>query len=109
MNAKDKIKASKRGIRMSQLKRANEFGVFLSSGVSMTSISSTGSTADGQERPDEVAVKFIWDHGGDNVHLCLFPHGGSRQTLPMTKVTFGKDKGIFEVVVGLKKGRCEFR
>ena len=52
-----------------------------------------------------VPMKFIWDHGGSDVHLCLADLGGTFAPITMKKIVETKRH---EVKLELTPGRYEY-
>lgn len=117
--ARPKVKpkeTSSRGITRSSLLSASDIGSKVNIGSETGSISSTSSAEYGSELPD-IPVRFVWDHGGETVHVCVIDSNGSKTTVPLTKNDKNTSSvqegisyaGVWETVVNLKPGRCEFR
>ena len=110
------VETSSRGIKRSSLLSASDLGSKGNIGDQSGSISSTSSLEYGNEYQD-VPVRFVWDHGGENVHVCIMDGNGSKTTVPLDKsdkntpsVQEGKSyAGVWETTINLKPGRCEFR
>ena len=107
---------STRGIKRSSLMTASEIGSRGTLEDRSGSVSSTSSAEYGADPPD-VPVRFVWDHGGEKVHVCVMDSNGIKTTVPLEKndkntpsVREGKSyAGVWETVVSIKPGRCEFR
>ena len=103
-------------IKRSSLLSASDLGSKGDVGDQIGSISSTSSVEYGNETP-VVPVRFVWDHGGENVHVCVVDGHGTKTTVPLEKndknspsVLEGKSySGVWETTMNLKPGRCEFR
>ena len=52
-----------------------------------------------------VPMKFVWDHGGKDVHLCLADLGGTFAPITMKKNETGR---LHEVKLELSPGRYEY-
>ena len=50
-------------------------------------------------------VKFVWDYGGKDVHVCILQNGA--QSIVQLKKS--NDQKFFEADAKLLPGRCEFR
>ncbi len=51
-------------------------------------------------------VKFVWDHGGSEVFVCITnAHSKAGRTIAMAKTA----NGHHEVIVKLSQGRFEYR
>ena len=103
-------------IKRSSLLSASDLGSKGDIGDQIESIDSTSSVEYGNETPI-VPVKFVWDHGGENVSLCVVDGHGTKSTVPLEKndkstpsVLEGKSySGVWEATLNLKPGRCEYR
>ena len=103
-------------IKRSSLLSASDLGSKGDIGDQIESIDSTSSVEYGNETP-VVPVKFIWDHGGDNVSVCVVDGHGTKTTVPLERndkntpsVIEGKSySGVWETTLNLKPGRCEYR
>lgn len=107
---------SSRGITRSSLLSASDIGSKGNIADQSGSVSSASSAEYGSE-PSDIPVRFVWDHGGEAVHVCVMNESGSKTTVALDKndkntpsVQEGKSyAGVWETVVNLKPGRCEFR
>ena len=103
-------------IKRSSLLSASDLGSKGDIGDQIESIDSTSSVEYGNETPI-VPVKFVWDHGGENVSVCVVDGHGTKSTVPLEKndkstpsVLEGKSySGVWEATLNLKPGRCEYR
>ena len=48
-------------------------------------------------------TKFVWDHGGQQVNLCITKPEG-KETVPLNR----SDSGTFEITANLGQGRYEY-
>ena len=103
-------------IKRSSLLSASELGSKGDIGDQIGSIDSTSSVEYGNETP-VVPVRFVWDHGGENVSVCVVDGHGTKTTVPLQKndnnspsVVEGKSySGVWETTMNIRPGRCEFR
>ena len=51
-------------------------------------------------------VRFVWDRGGKEVHVCITSSAGESRTLALSRVG---EEAHHEVVVKLAVGRFEYR
>lgn len=65
----------------------------------------------GPEGSDQdVPVRFVWDHGGRKVIVCILHNNGVHLTSPLTRGgPLGDLEGPLEAVLRVPPGRCEFR
>ena len=110
------VETTTRGIKRSSLLSASDLGSKGNIVDRTGSVSSTSSVEYGNEAPD-VPVRFVWDHGGESVHVCILDGEGSKVNVALDKndknsstVQEGKSyAGVWETTINLKPGRCEFR
>ena len=50
-------------------------------------------------------VRFVWDHGGGEVHVCITSPSGESRTIALQRAAAGHH----EVIVKLCVGRFEYR
>ena len=111
------VETSSRGIKRSSLLSASDMGSKGNVTDQVGSVSSTSSVEYGNEPGPDVPVRFVWDHGGENVHVCVMDGQGIKTTVALSRndkntecVQEGRSyPGVWETTVNLKPGRCEFR